>query len=54
MTNDNLENGVQNIARKPLKFFKDKRKYDRLRDRKDKKLYETELTVINENAEGDM
>jgi hypothetical protein len=54
MTNENLENNTLNTIRKPLKFFKDKRKYDRLRDRKDKKLYEAELIEVNENAEGDM
>lgn len=33
------------IERKPVKPIKDKRRYDRQRDRKDKKLYEVEENI---------
>ena len=39
MENENLENNEQ-IQHKPVKQIKDKRHYNRFRDRKDKKLYE--------------
>ena len=36
------ENENVNSVHKVVKEFKDKRKYDRVRDRKDKRLYEIE------------
>lgn len=46
MTNDN-----EQVVRKPVKPIKDKRRYDRFRDRKDKKIYEDD--DIEELNEGD-
>lgn len=39
--------GNEQIIRKRVKVFKDKRKYDRYRDRKNKKVYEDDI-VLNE------
>lgn len=42
MTNEKLENNEQ-VTRKPVKSFKEKRQFNRFRDRKNKKLYECNL-----------
>lgn len=42
MTKTN-ENETVNIIRKPVKEIKDKKAYNRFRDRKDKKLYEEDV-----------
>ena len=42
MTKTN-ENETVNIIRKPVKEIKDKKAYNRFRDRKDKKLYEEDI-----------
>lgn len=42
MTKTN-ENENVNIIRKPVKEIKDKKAYNRFRDRKDKKLYEEDI-----------
>lgn len=52
MNNENLENNEQ-IQHKPVKHIKDKRHYNRFRDRKDKKLYEVEIDEFEEYNEGD-
>ncbi len=44
MTNDKNV-GNEQIIRKRVKVFKDKRKYDRYRDRKNKKVYEEDMTL---------
>lgn len=36
---------VEQIIRKRVKVFKDKRKYDRRRDRKNKKVYEEDIAL---------
>ena len=46
MNNNNneqtIENNVSLCQRKPVKTFKSEKGYDRVRDRKDKRLYEIE------------
>lgn len=37
------ENENANVVRKPVKEIKDKKAYNRFRDRKDKKLYEEDV-----------
>lgn len=39
--------GNEQIIRKRVKVYKDKRKYDRYRDRKNKRVYEEDM-VLNE------
>ena len=48
MTNERQENTGW-IARKPLRLWKNKKAYDRFRDRKDKKIYEEQLELLEED-----
>lgn len=45
--------GNEQVIRKRVKVFKDKRKYDRYRDRKNKKVYEEEI-ALNESNEKEL
>lgn len=43
----------EQIERKPVKPIKNKHRYDRQRDRKDKKLYEVEIEDLEEHTNED-
>ena len=43
------ENEHVNIVRKPVKEIKNKKAYDRFRDRKDKKIYEEDVVEEIDN-----
>lgn len=45
------ENENVNSVHKVVREFKDKRKYDRVRDRKDKRLYEIEEEELNDDSD---
>lgn len=45
------ENENVNSVHKVVREFKDKRKYDRVRDRKDKRLYEIEEEEPNDDSD---